>query len=227
MRTQLALLRAAIVALPLAIAGCGESGTTTSSASPSGSTAAKPAASNKTAASSSGAPSAKAPVSSGPMFKAKMMGMDMSKPLVDTSLDKGGLKGLSLQAPEGAEVEEDKLGGGAKVVAAGVNYSIVIRPDAFSQDARKKAMTALDPDGKFITDTADLVVFQRKSGSVLFGMGVTVGDKKYSCSTVATATDFDQATIDQTIASCKTLKSSGAAPATSASAAPSSAPSAK
>ncbi len=225
MRTPLVVLRAAALCLPLALLGaCGESGATTSSASPSGS--AKPATSNKTASSSGGTPSAKPPVSSGPVFKAKMMGMDMSKPIVETSLDKGGLPGLTIQAPEGANVEEDKLSG-TRIVAAGVNYSNAIRAGEFSQDARKKAMTALDPDGKFLTDTADLVVFQRKSGSVLFGMGVTVGDKKYQCSTVATATDFDQATIDQTIASCKTLKASGAAPATSASAAPSAAPSAK
>lgn len=215
---------ALFAASTLVLAACGGEGGSTTGA-PSGSaptkatTSAKPPASTPSAAK-------KDPAPSGPMFKAKMMGTDMSKPLVETSLEKANMKGLTIIAPEGAEVTEGKPGGGAHVVAAGVNYSIAIREQEFKLEDSKKVYTSLDPDGKFLSEAPDLVIFQRKSGSVLFAMGLKVDGKNYQCSSVATASDFDKETIDQTIASCKTLKAGGAAPATSASAAPSAAPSA-
>jgi hypothetical protein len=151
-------------------------------------------------------PAAK-PEPTGPVFKAKVMGTDMSKPLVETDLGPAEMTGYVITAPEGAKVEKGRPGGGAHVVAAGVNYSIAIREGAFDAENVKKSFTALDPDGTMLEDKSDIVIFQRKGGgSVLFSMGVTVGDKKFTCGSVATAMSFDKATIDQTVASCKTLK---------------------
>ena len=182
-----------LAAVALLAAACGSSSSdTTASAKPAGSGAAPGA---KTAAA--------APT--GPMFTGKAMGMDMSKPIVDIDLSPV-LDGYTIKGPEGAKVEKAVPGGGARVVNAGVNYSIAIREGEFKADAPKGGWKALDPDGTFLTDTPELVVFQRKSGSVLFSMGVTVGDKKFTCGSVATAMDFEKSTIDQTIESCKTLK---------------------
>lgn len=142
----------------------------------------------------------------GPVFKAKVMGMDMQKPLVDTSLDPAGLTGLTLQAPEGARVEKHMPGGGARVVAAGVNYSVAIREGKFDAKGVKSTYAIIDPKGTVAVDTGDLVVFERAgSGGVLFNMGVSVGGKSYTCGSVATVTPFTRDVIDQTIESCKTL----------------------
>ena len=150
---------------------------------------------------------AAAPAPTGPVFKAKMMGMDMSKPLVETSLAPAGLDGLVLQAPEGAKVEKHVPGGGARVVAAGVNYSVAIREAKFDPKSVKDTYKIIDPKGTILTDTPDLVIFQRADGgSVLFNMSVTAGVKKYTCSSVATAASFTRDVIDQTIESCKTLQ---------------------
>lgn len=153
------------------------------------------------------ATTAAAAAPTGPVFKAKMMGMDMSKPLVETSLAPAGLDGLVLQAPEGAKVEKHMPGGGARVVAAGVNYSVAIREAKFDPKSVKDTYKIIDPKGTILSDTPDLVIFQRADGgSVLFNMSVTAGDKKYTCSSVATAASFTRDVIDQTIESCKTLQ---------------------
>jgi hypothetical protein len=202
------------------LAACGNGASTESTST---STTSKDSASSKPSKGASSSATA-----DGPMFKAKVMGMDMSKRLVDVPLDAAEMPGFVLQAPEGAQVTVGKPGGGAHVVAAGVNYSVAIREGAFDAAESKKTFAIIDPDGKVLTDTPDLVVFQRKSGSVLFGLGVTVGDKHFHCGSLATAIDFDQATVDQTVASCKTLRAVGgaaAAPSASAAASASSAPS--
>lgn len=218
-RTLVALLAAAPLTL---LTACGDGGSTSNSATPS-SSGPKASGSNKPTASA--ATSAKT-APKGPTFKAKVMGMDQEKPLVEISLEKAEMKGLTIVAPEGAEVRVGKPGGGAEVVSAGVNYSMSIREDEFKQKNAHIVFDAVDDKGKYLLDTEELVIFQREKGSVLFGMGVTVGGKKYHCGTVATGFDFDRSTVDQMVESCKTLKSSGAAPATSASASPSAAPSA-
>ena len=161
------------------------------------------AASKPTAAATQTAP---APTATGPVFKAKMMGFDMSKPLVETSLAPAGLDGLVVQAPEGAKVEKHVPGGGARIVAAGVNYSIAIREAKFDPKSVKSSWASLDPKGTVVTDEAELVIFERSNGgSVLFSMGVSAGGKSYTCGSVATAANFTRDVVDQSIASCKTL----------------------
>jgi len=188
------------------LVACHNATTTDSSASAAGSSAPKSSSGSKTAA------------PEGPVFKAKIMGTDQVKKLVDTSLDKAEMPGYVIQAPEGAEVSIGRPGGGAHVVAAGVNYSVAIRESKFDPAEAKKTFNIIDPDGKVLTDNPDLVIYQRKSGSVLFGMVVSVGGKTFSCGSLATAMDFDRDTVDQTVASCRTLKAVGGAAATSASA---------
>ena len=194
----------------LLLVACSGGASTESTSTATSSKDSSPSKSSK-----SGAASATA---DGAMFKAKVMGTDMSKRLVDVSLDEAEMPGYVIQAPEGARVTVGKPGGGAHVVAAGVNYSIAIREGAFDASESKKTFAILDPDGKVLTDAPELVVFQRKGGSVLFGTGVTVGDKHFHCGSLATAIDFDRATVDQTVASCKTLKAVGGAGAPSPSA---------
>jgi hypothetical protein len=151
-----------------------------------------------------------------PTFKAKMMGLDMSQPLVEVSLAPH-MQGYVVTAPEKTRVEVGHGGMGVVLVSAVVNYSMSITEWPFDAAKTKGDFKTLDPDGTVLTDTADLVVFQRKSGgSVLFGMGVSVGDQKFKCHSVATAANFDRATIDQTIESCRSLKRAGAETAASA-----------
>lgn len=163
---------------------------------------------------SSEASSKKKKKNDGPVFTAKVMGIEKSLPLVDTDLSSAGMPGFSIKAPEGAQVKKSR--GGVEVVEATVNYSIAIRDYAFNPSTAKTAFAAVDPEGKLLEDSAELVMFQRKSGSVLFSAAVEAGGTKLTCGSRATAFDFDRATIEQTVASCKTLtRTGGASPGTS------------
>lgn len=190
-------MRHLLFAAAYLVAACNNKPTDGKEADTSGGTSAEPKKSG---------PAGK-PAPTGPVFKAKIMGNEMSKPLVETDLGPAEMTGYVITAPEGAKVEKGKPGGGAHVVAAGVNYSIAIREGNFDPENVKKSWASLDPDGTVLEDKSDIVIFQRKGGgSVLFSMSLTVGDKKFTCGSVATAVSFDRATIDQTIESCKTLK---------------------
>jgi hypothetical protein len=203
LRTRIPFVLAVVcgVASVYSTTGCnkpsGDTQTTSASANANTGAAAKP---------TSATPPPK-PTATGPVFKAKMMGMDMDRPLVETSLAPAGLDGLVIQAPEGAKVEKHVPGGGARVVAAGVNYSVAIREGKFDAKSVKSTYAIIDPKGTIAMDTPDLIIFERANGgSVLFNMGLTVGGKSYTCSSVATAASFTRDVIDQTVESCKTLK---------------------
>ncbi len=143
-----------------------------------------------------------------PMFHATAMGFDMSKPLVNIDLGPGGLPGVSLQGPEGTRVETERHR--ARVIQAGTNYSLSINERAFDPTDAHRTYSLIDPQGTYLVDQPDLVIFQRTNGAgVLLNMGVTVGERHFTCSSVATAVAFTRETIDQTVASCRTLHVDG------------------
>ncbi len=180
------------------------------SGAPAASVAAPPAPASATASATSSATASPAPVG-GPQFKVTLSGVEKIAPLVELNLGDGGMPDFALTAPEGASVRKAALG--VELSASSVNYSISVRPAAFAPATAKQNFASLDPKGKLVTDSPDLVLFQRENGALLFSMGVAVGDEKLTCATVATATDFDRAMVDQMIASCRTLKRVSAAPA--------------
>src|SRR3954464_4783019 len=96
------MIRAVAAAVPLFVFGCKPSSSPTARGAPPG---------QATTPTAPAAPQV-------PMFHAIYMNMDMSRPLVDTSLAPGGLAGLSLQAPEGTQVSSER--GQTMLLSAGV-----------------------------------------------------------------------------------------------------------
>jgi hypothetical protein len=142
---------------------------------------------------------------SGPVFTTTMMGMERSEPIVEKDLGEMELAGLVIQAPEAAKIES-KSGGGFKLVAAGVNYSLTIREGEIDIKGAKETFKLVDEKGELVEDKPDVLIYKRSSGSHLFQASVKVGDKTYTCSTVATASDFSRSEVDQMIESCKSIK---------------------
>jgi hypothetical protein len=202
-----------IVAVALLAMACNQ----TSSRDTSDDEGSKPAktAEHARSATATAAPSAPAR----PTFKATMMGMAQAQPIVEVALAPD-LPGYVIQAPEQTKVEKGFGGMGVELSATSVNYSMSIREWAFDAAKAKADFKTVDAEGTLLVDTPDLVVFQRKHGGVLFAMGITLGDKKLECHSVVTAFEFDRATIDQTIETCRSLKRVGGAETTAASATP-------
>lgn len=146
----------------------------------------------------------------GPVFQTKMMGMTMTEALVEKDLTPMGLDGLVIQAPERAEIKP-KSPRGFTLLAAGVNYSLTIDQRALDPAQAKEIFKIVDEEGEVLVDEADRVIFKRKSGSHLFQAETTVGDKKYTCGTVATAASFTRDQVDQMITSCKSIAKKGGA----------------
>ncbi|MEI8254315.1 MAG: hypothetical protein WCJ30_01445 [Deltaproteobacteria bacterium] len=195
MKTTISLLSVAALAI-----GCSHS-TATPPAAQTAAPAAAPAVVAPAPAVAAAVPAAPAR----PMFRATYMGTDMSRPLVTTDLTPAGLAGMTIEAPEGVRVEQERRA--AHLVQAGSNYSISIRSGPFSAANALSAFQALDPAGTVLVNEADRLIFQRSNnGSVLFSAGVTVGARQFTCGTVATAINFSRETVDQTIASCRTLR---------------------
>lgn len=144
--------------------------------------------------------------SKGPVFKTKMMGAEMVQALVQKDLV-APLVGLEITAPEKAKVEESR--GAVHLVAAGVNYSISIRQTTFDKAKSLEVFKMLDDKGTVVDESDTHLIFKRASGSHLLSAVVTVDGKPYVCGSVATAADFTREEIDQTLASCKTLKKKG------------------
>lgn len=180
--------------LALAIAGCGN-------ASEGG------AAASGSAKATGGAPAAKADAKpTGPAFKTKMMGMDMVQPLVQKDLI-APLAGLEITAPDKTEVKESR--GDVHLVSAGVNYSISVSQRAFDKAKSLEIFKMVDEKGTVVDESDTHLIFKRESGSHLLSATVTVDGKPYVCGSVATASSFTREEIDQTLASCKTLKKKG------------------
>jgi hypothetical protein len=142
----------------------------------------------------------------GPVFKTKMMGTEMVQALVQKDLV-APLAGLEITAPEQAKVEESR--GAVHLVAAGVNYSISIRQTSFDKAKALEIFKILDEKGTVVDESATHLIFKRESGSHLLSAVVTVDGKTYVCGSVATAASFSREEIDQTLASCRTLKKKG------------------
>jgi hypothetical protein len=228
-------MRFFVLALALAATACNTSSSDKDESSADEKKDKKKKSSKDAASKDEGSAKSSAPEApKGPVFKATVMGVEQAQPIVELDLTAAEMPGYKIMGPDKAQVRKASLGGGAELVSAGVNYSISIREGVFDAGNIKEVYKVLDDKGKILVDTPDLVMFQRESGSVIFSMGLTVGDTKLTCGTVATAFNFDRATIDQTIESCKSLKKVGgpdapaSAPAPSADAPPPSpAPAAK
>lgn len=186
-----------VLSMCLGLAACdnsnaSEPATTTSSAKP-------------TTASAGTGDKAKDDKPKGPVFTTTMMGMERSEPIVEKDLTAMELPGLVIQAPEPAKIDS-KSGGGFVLVAAGVNYSMTIREGELKADEAKKTFKIIDEKGELVEDKPDTLIYKREGGSHLFQASVKVGDKTYTCSTVATAANFTRGEADQMVQSCKTLK---------------------
>jgi hypothetical protein len=152
----------------------------------------------------------------GPMFNAtNIVGQAVSIPIVAFDLAAVELPGFTIQAPEGTTAEPSSPSG-FQLFNPSVNYSISIRPSAFSMDEAKKLYGILDPDGKIAEESETHIIYERSNkGGFLFQAGATVGDKQFLCGSVASGIAFDRGVIDQSVASCKTIAAAagGAAPA--------------
>lgn len=148
-------------------------------------------------------------VPAGPTFRTTMMGMEMTQPLVSRDLAEAGLEGLTIVAPENAQLSTTSWGSHT-VVAAGVNYSVSVREGDFNAADALGTYQILDPEGTVVEQTDDQLIFRRsgENGSFLFEVGVTVGETHYTCGTAATAFPFTRDQIDQMITSCRTLAAS-------------------
>lgn len=187
--TLFALLAATLSAL---VSGCGDDGESSSADDPTAAANTAPATPDEPAE------------PSGPTFHTTMMGMEMSQPLVSRTLDVEGFEGLTIVAPEDARIEENR--GRARVLSAGVNYSVAIRSGAFDAEGTKRIWGIIDAEGTVVEETDDLVMYQRSNdGGMLFEVGVMLGEQAYTCSTVVTAFQFTREQIDQMVTSCRTL----------------------
>lgn len=149
----------------------------------------------------------------GPVFSAKnIIGEPVSKPIVAVDLTPMELPGLTIQAPEGAKAEP-KSPSGFKLIDTSVNYSISISEGKFDKEEAKKTFDIVDPEGKVADESDTHVIYERSGeGGFLFQAGVTVGDKQYTCGTVATGFAFTREVIDQSVASCKSITAATGAP---------------
>mgnify|MGYP001284779922 CR=1 FL=1 len=144
----------------------------------------------------------------GPVYKTEGMVGEVSSPLVDIDLGPMELAGLVITAPEDAKIEA-KSPSGHKLVWAAGNYSITIR-EGGDLEQNKETFKMLDPEGKYVREDSDVVIFERSSGgSHLLAATVEVDGKAYTCSTVATAMSFQRDQADQMVESCKTLRKKG------------------
>ena len=190
MKKNLVLLCAVLI---LGIAGCGgdeeDSSTPAANAAPS----------------SAGEPAEPAEPE-GPVFRTTMMGMEMTQPLVARDLTEAELPGLTLVAPENAQLRTTSWGSHT-VTSAGVNYSVSIAEATFDAASSRTTFEAVDPNGSVIEEGDDQLIYRRSgdNGSFLFSVGVTVGETEYTCGTSATAFPFTRDQVDQMITSCRTL----------------------
>jgi hypothetical protein len=162
----------------------------------------------------------------GPVFTAQnIIGEAVSVPLKPFDLAALELPGLTIQAPETAKAEPNSPSG-FKLLDTSVNFSISVREGTFNQDEAKKTFNIVDPEGKVADESDTHVIYERSgTGGFLFQAGVTVGDKQYTCGSVATGFAFTREVIDQSVAACKSITaSSGAAPADGAAPTPEPAP---
>ena len=127
--------------------------------------------------------------------------------LVETELAGSNLPGLAIIAPAGAQ--QNAARSAPTLQLADINYSLAIRPVAAEWNVAgvKAVYLLLDAAGTVVVDEPALVIFQRSNGGMLFQTVIVVGDARYSCGTVSTATPFTRAQIDRMVTSCRTLHS--------------------
>ena len=149
------------------------------------------------------------PEPEGPVFRATVMGMEMTRPLVPIAINTEAYTGLTITAPEGATVSESR--GRVKVLYAGLNYSMSINRSAFDAEQSKGIWATIDEAGSVIHEGEGVVMYQRSgdAGSVLFAASVMVGEEAYTCGSVASAMPFTRNQVDQMVESCRSLVAGG------------------
>jgi hypothetical protein len=143
----------------------------------------------------------------GPSYTAKgpMGGDEVTLPLVPFDLAAVELPGYTMMVPEGTKAET-KSGGGHKLINMQVNYSITVDERAFDKEISKTAWDALDPDGKIVDESDTHIIYERsKEGGFLFSAGTTVGDKQFTCGSVASISPFTRRMVDQNVESCNSI----------------------
>ena len=149
-------------------------------------------------------PEAEAP--KGPVFTAKgVMGDDVSLPLVAFDLAEVELPGYTITVPEGTTAES-KSPSGYKLLNSQVNYSITVSEGELDKKQTLEIFEIVDPDGKVADEADDHLIYERsKDGGFLFQAQATVGDKTFTCGTVASISPFTRRVIDQAIETCKSI----------------------
>lgn len=154
----------------------------------------------------------------GPVFTGKnIMGDEVKLPLVAFDLSAAELPGVTIMVPEGTTAQP-KSPSGYTLSNTQVNFSITVNEGTFNKEESVKMFGILDPEGKVVDESDTHVIYERSgTGGHLFQAGTTVGDKSYTCGTVASVSAFTRENIDQSVAACRSLAAAaagdGAAPA--------------